>query len=314
MPKTNWNKLNQFLAIAFGISWASAFFMRSSGMLYGSGESITIIALIYMPAPAIAALLVQRFIRNEPLIDLGLTIKGVSWKWIFLYSPLTYLVFFLVSLIAIFVLGNQFHISPFGHLDFSNKHFFDYMREALKQQGSQMSFPLEKLEKMPLSFSPLILFAGIIMAFIAGYTINLPFTLGEELGWRGLMQKETRHWGFWKSNLFIGSIWGLWHGPIIMMGHNYPHYPLIGIGMMVLLCVSLSFIQSYIRFKTKTVLGPAAFHGMINASSGITLLLIVSPNELFGSIAGIAGIAGALLVLIYILLFDWKFVSDFKGS
>lgn len=312
MPETNWNKINRFLLLAFGIAWASALYMRFNQIQFGSSESITILAFLYMPAPAIAALITQRILHNESMVDLGLTIKGISWRWTLLYTPLLYVLFFLGALFTIYILGNKFQISQFGHMDFSNEHFFAFIRKTMQEQKNDSLFPIEKLEKMPINFAPLVLIAGLFTAFIAGYTINLPFTFGEELGWRGLLQKETRHLGFWKSNLFIGSIWGLWHGPLIMMGHNFPKYPIAGIGMMVCFCISLSFVQSYIRFKTKTIFGPAAFHGMINASAGVALMLIAAPNELFGSLAGLAGICGALLVLGYILLFDRKFIAEFK--
>ncbi len=313
MPETNWNKINQFLTFAFGIAWATALYMRFSHMLYGSAESLTLVALLYMPAPAIAAIIVQRFFHNGTLAELGLTIKNVSRKWGFFYTPLLYLVCFLGSLGMVGLLGNIFHIPQFGHLDFSNDHFWGFIKETLETQGKSGLLSMDQVKNMNINFASVLLIVGILMAYIVGFTINLPFTLGEELGWRGLLQKETQHWGFWKSNLFIGSIWGLWHGPIIMMGHNFPNYPVIGIGMMVLFCIALSFVQSYIRFKTRTVLGPAAFHGMINASSGMTLLLIASPNELFGSIAGLAGVFGALLVLGYILIFDKKFIVEYRG-
>jgi uncharacterized protein len=312
MAETNWNKINQFLTIAFGVAWACVLYMRFSHIQYGTSESLTLIAFLYLPAPAIGALLTQRVLHNENLADIGFTIKNISWRWTLLYSPLLYLLFFFGSLILIYILGNQLGIAQFGHLDFSNEHFFSFLAETLKQQGNEGMFQLEKLQQISAPITPLILFVGILMVYIAGFTFNLPFTLGEELGWRGLMQTETRHWGFWKSNLFIGSIWGLWYGPLILMGYNFPHYPLAGIAVMVLFCISLSFIQSYIRFKTKTVFGSAAFHGMINSSSGMTLLLVVSPNELFGNIAGIAGVAGVLLLLAYILLFDKKFIADFS--
>ena len=314
MPETNWIKINQYLLFAFGIAWASLFIMRLSNVEFGSGESLTVITLFYMTAPAIAAMIVQRVFWRSTLDEFGFTLKNVSWKWIFLFTPLIYCVFFLGALLIIFLLGNKLHIPQFGHLDFSNEHFFDFLENTMKTQKNDALFPLEKLQQMPVSFAPFILMVGMIMAFLVGYTINLPFTLGEELGWRGLMQKETQHWGFWRSNLFIGSLWGLWHGPLIMMGHNYPNYPILGIGLMILFCISLSFVLSYIRFKTKTVWGPAAFHGMINASSGISIMLIVSANELVGSIAGIAGITSALLVLVYILVFDKKFISDFGNN
>jgi membrane protease YdiL (CAAX protease family) len=313
MPQTNWKKINQYLIIAFGISWASALMMRFSQIQYGSAEAITIIALLYMPAPAIAAIIVQKFFWNGSLADFGFTLKGVSWKWVFLYTPLIYVTFFLGSLLTVFFLGNQLHILPFGYLDFSNEHFTEYIKHAMEAQGKEINFRFEKLDELHINISSFLLFFGIIAALIAGYTFNIPFTFGEELGWRGLLLRETQHLGFWKSNLFIGSIWGLWHAPIIMIGHNYPLHPHIGIGMMVLFCVGLAFVQSYIRFKTKTIWGSSALHGMINASSGLSLLLIASPNDLFGNIAGIAGVIGASLVLIYILIFDRKFIADFRN-
>ena len=73
MPETNWKKINQYLLIAFGISWASALMMRFSQIQYGSAEAITIIALLYMPAPAIAAFIVQKFFWNGSLVDFGFT-------------------------------------------------------------------------------------------------------------------------------------------------------------------------------------------------------------------------------------------------
>src|ERR1035437_4385486 len=315
MPETNWKKINQYLLIAFGISWASALMMRFSQIQYGSAESLSIIELLYIPDPAISAFIVQKFFWNGSLADFGFTLKGVSWKWVFLYTPLIYLTFFLGSLFTIYLAGNQFHLSQFGYLDFSNDHFIEYIKQAMEAQGKEavFPFPLEQLQQLPVNISSFVLIGGIMAAILVGYTLNLPFTFGEELCWRGLLLKETQHMGFWKSNLFIGSIWGLWHAPIIMVGHNYPHYPHVGIGMMVLFCVSMSFVQSYIRFKTKTIFGPSAFRGMINASSGMSLLFISSSNELFGSLAGIAGIAGASLVIIYILIFDRKFITDFKN-
>ncbi len=314
MQETNWNKINQFLLLAFGIAWTSAFVMRYSHIEYGSESSITGLAFFYMPAPAIAAYIIQRIIARESLQEIGFTLKGISWIWSLLYTPLLYTLFFFGVFLSIYLLGNTLHISQFGHLDFTNEHFFEFLKKTLTNEQNESLYPIDKLEKMNMPFSPLILIAGVFIAFIAGYTINLPFTLGEELGWRGLLLHETRHWGFWKSNLFIGSLWGLWHGPIIMMGHNYPNYPVIGIGVMVILCIGLSFTMSYIRYKTKTVFGPAAFHGMINASAGISLILIASPNELFGSIAGFAGALGTLLVLAYIYIFDQQFIIDFADT
>ena len=143
-------------------------------------------------------------------------------------------------------------------------------------------------------------------------SINLLFTFGEEFGWRGLLVKETQKMGFWKSNLLIGFIWGVWHIPVILMGHNYPGYPLSGSVMMILFCISLSFMQAYLRLRSKTILAPSAFHGMLNAGGPVTLIYLINNNPLVGNITGVGGILSALIVTAVILLSDKKFISEYS--
>ena len=52
--------------------------------------------------------------------------------------------------------------------------------------------------------------------------------LGEELGWRGVLQPamefETK--SFFRTCLFIGVIWSTWHLPINLSGYNDSLHPL----------------------------------------------------------------------------------------
>ena len=171
-----------------------------------------------------------------------------------------------------------------------------------------------KVDTSQLNIPPpvLLFILGVAGGMTSGAILNFPFTLGEELGWRGLLLKEVQSLGFWKSNLLIGTIWGLWHMPIILMGHNYPHYPILGSLMMMPFCISLSFIQSILRLRSRTVFAPAVFHGMINAGAPITLIYTINNNELFGSVVGIAGIAAGLIVTLAYLMTDKRFVVQYK--
>ncbi len=46
-----------------------------------------------------------------------------------------------------------------------------------------------------------------------------------------------------KANLVTGVIWGLWHAPLIALGHNWTAPPgCLGIFMFVLITTPLSFI------------------------------------------------------------------------
>jgi hypothetical protein len=157
-------------------------------------------------------------------------------------------------------------------------------------------------------FSPVqLLLVGLLGGVVAGFTINLPIMLGEELGWRGFLFEETKPLGFWRASLLIGVLWGLWHAPVILVGHNYPGQGFAGIGMMVLLCLPLSVLMNYVRVKTRSVWGPAVLHGIFNASAPVTVLLIHQYNPLLGGITGLAGILAISLVTTVVLGLDRSF-------
>jgi membrane protease YdiL (CAAX protease family) len=62
---------------------------------------------------------------------------------------------------------------------------------------------------------------------IVPYTIMLFFLGGgqEEFGWRGFAQEPMqKRFGVIKGSIFIGIIWGVWHGPLWLIegeGHSY---------------------------------------------------------------------------------------------
>src|SRR5262249_28419015 len=73
---------------------------------------------------------------------------------------------------------------------------------------------------------------ALLQGLIAGVTVNAVAGFGEELGWRGLLLRELEGVGFWKSSFVIGVIWGFWHAPLIIQGHNYPEHPWAGVLLM----------------------------------------------------------------------------------
>ena len=62
---------------------------------------------------------------------------------------------------------------------------------------------------------------------------------GEEYGWRGYLQSELFKLGRVRGVLLLGVIWGAWHWPLILMGYNYPGYPLLGVVLMTLYITGL---------------------------------------------------------------------------
>ncbi|WP_247232894.1 CPBP family intramembrane glutamic endopeptidase [Telluribacter sp. SYSU D00476] len=300
----NTKKIQLFLSFAFGISWTVGLIMYLLGVEYGTMQSTVLIALFYMTAPALATVITQKYFYKQSLKEYGLTLKNTVPKNILIAIGF-YLAYVLLTMGIIFVLGNIMEVDGMGQVTFAQDEILRKVEESMKGSGDTAEV------KLP---PPVVLFlAGLMGGVLAGFTFNLPFTLGEELGWRGLLLKETQSLGFWKSNLLIGTIWGVWHLPIIIMGHNYPDQPIAGSLMMILFCIALSFLHAIVRLKVRTVYAPAAFHGMINAGGPLALLFIINNNVLVGSIVGLAGVIAALIITLVYLSIDRRFVAEYRN-
>jgi hypothetical protein len=298
-------KVLQFILLTFLISWSVAGAAYLLHITYGSILSLVIIAVCYMPAPAYATLILQKLVYRSSLKPYGFTLKTLSLRWL-LITTIGFVWFIVLgTFVVIGILGNVFGVAVFGRIDFSEAALLHQI--TIFTRGAFGNLP----QHVPIP--PVAIFLlSLVQGVIAGFTISLPFTLGEELGWRGLLLRETQKSGLLKSNLLIGVVWGLWHAPIIVQGHNYPGHPVAGIFMMTLFTTSMSFPMAYCRFKARTILGPSALHGMFNAIGPLTAVFVVAANPLFGFVAGIAGIAVVLLLTTGICVFDKKFVRDYK--
>jgi membrane protease YdiL (CAAX protease family) len=304
----NWKKINLYILISFGISWTVALIMKLTHIEYGGLSSVIITGGLYMPGPAIATFIIQKFIYKEGFKQYGWTFDKKAIKWLF-FTLLIFIALLLLTFAVVGLLGNTNLISQFGQLDFSQESFNVHIKEILISK--HLDINKVKLPNIP-SWLLFVLF--IIEGVIAGVTINLPFMFGEELGWRGLMLIETQKLGFAKANIFIGITWGLWHLPIILMGHNYPNHPYLGILMMCIFTTALAPIFAYVRLKTKSILGACMLHGMINATPAMFGLYITNANELYSSIAGWAGVIACSVLIICIYLFDKQFVTNYQTA
>ena len=298
-------KVRQFILLTFLISWSVALAVYLLHIKYGSIPFLVILAVCYMPGPAYATLILQKLVYRSSLKPYGFTLKNVSWRWLLITT--VGFVWFIVlgTFVVIGILGNISGVALFGRIDFTEAAVLHQV--TVFTRGAFGDLP----QHSPIP--PVAMFLlSLVQGVIAGFTVSLPFTFGEELGWRGLLLRETQSWGFLRSNLFVGVVWGLWHAPIIAQGHNYPGHPIAGIFMMTLFTMTLSFPMAYCRLKSRSILGPCALHGIFNAIGPLTAFFVVGANPLFGFVAGIAGIAVILLLTIGICFFDKSFVRGYQ--
>ena len=278
-----------FIALTFFFNYLLIFSFLALGGKWLTPRAILIVGPIYMFIPMVVAIIVQKFIYKELLKEP----LGISWKinrwWVvaWLLPPAVTLATLGVSLL-------------FPGVSYSREMAGMFERFS----GVMTHEQLEKMREQTVALPVHPFWIALASGLIAGLTINAVAGFGEELGWRGLLQKEFSFMGFWKSSLLIGFIWGVWHAPLILQGHNYPQHPRAGVFMMTGWCVLLAPVFSYIRLKAKSVIAAAVLHGTLNATAGLAILVVQGGNDLLTGVTGLAGFI--VLAIINIVIFAYE--------
>jgi membrane protease YdiL (CAAX protease family) len=281
-----------FVVLTLFASWLLAAVFYAVGGRLNTLPGFVVLST-YMFIPMSMAIIVQKVIYREPLKEpLGISFRPNRWFLVaWLLPPVVSLVTIGASLLFP---GVQYSPDMAGLLE----------RFAASLTPEQLEQAQRQLEILPIH----VFWISLLQGLIAGITINAVFGFGEELGWRGLLQLEFAPLGFWKSSVLIGLIWGIWHAPIIIQGYNYPQHPVAGVFMMTVWTILLSPIFSYVRLKARSVIAAAIIHGSLNATAGLSLMVIEGGSDLTVGLTGLAGFIVLLFVNLAIFVFD-QFVT-----
>ena len=135
--------------------------------------------------------------------------------------------------------------------------------------------------------------------------------LGEEIGWREyLLPRQIAEYGVKKGILLNGFCWGTAHLPLIYLGFNYSPEnagaPWSNMVVMMLVCMTVGILCSYVYVKSNNVMYSAIIHGTVNLIGEVPVFLSVSlKSGLLGpNPTGIIGMAGLILgaVVLFIRL------------
>ena len=274
-------------------SWAvfGAIYFASGGNIQANKLLYTVIESMYMLFPMIVAGALQ-LIRKEPFKSTGLLRFKINRTW---------LVALLLPVIAVTLSVFISALMPGVRLHYGSG-------QIVSQFGMDET-AAAALDAQLSSMPPAVLIGvELVSGLFAGCTINALFAFGEEYGWRNYMVSALKDAGFWKKALFIGFIWGIWHMPLILLGHNYPQHPVLGVGLMCVECILLGTIELYLVLKSGSVFPAAIFHGTTNALAGLVLMLVEGGNDLTIGLTGIAGFVTKILIIAGIWIYD-KYIS-----
>lgn len=287
-----------FLAFAFGIAWTTSLVVYLTGGLTNSptlipGTGITLalvlVATLVMWSPGLAHIL-TRLVTKEGWQDMYLR---PNWKcgW-----PYWLAAWFLPGMLAIGGMLVFFLLFP---------HHFDPSLTMLKNLIASSTPPGAAAPEINLWT---IVILQVVQAMLFAPLINSWATFGEEFGWRAYLQPKMMPLGGRKAMLVMGVIWGVWHWPVILMGHNYgldyPGAPFLGPLAMVWFTLILGTCLGWATLKAGSVWPAVIGHAAINGIASLGLLFTQGePNPLLGpTVVGLIGGIGLAVAALLIFL------------
>ncbi|RPJ37754.1 MAG: CPBP family intramembrane metalloprotease [Chloroflexi bacterium] len=286
-----------FLGFAFGIAWTTGLVLYLTGGLVGSpmilpGISLALVLLAgpYMWAPALAHIF-TRLVTRE------------GWQGAFLRPnfrrgwPFWIIAWFLPAILT--VLGAVVFFGLFPQ-------YFDPSLGVVAQQLATAE--QQTGQAIPLTPWMVVIINSTIGVLIAPL-INSLFTFGEEFGWRSYLLQKLMPLGGRKAMLLMGVIWGVWHWPVIAMGHNYGldyvGAPWLGMLMMVVFTVVMGIFLGWVALRGGSVWPAVIGHAAINGVAGLAVYFIQGePNPLLGPLP-----VGLIAMIPGMLVAAWIFAS-----
>ncbi len=298
--QVEWPRVGVFYAIAFGgaslVAAALWWVGQRAGAAAGPITQVAL-ALLYMPLPLVAGLIVERRAGRTPLLAAErAALRGRFWRAYGRNAGVAVGVMLLVLALGFVVAwaAGALGVPGAGRLVTTDEGLLQRLRELYPALPAGV----------PLPGVPVVAGSGIVQGLIAGVTINGVFAFGEEYGWRGVLADELRPLGRVRANLLTGVLWGLWHAPIILLGHNYGAEWAWGIPLMAAWTIPLSFILSWTREATGSVLAPSFLHGAYNGTIGLFVLLVAGGNVLIALPMGLLIVP--VLALVAVALWAWR--------
>lgn len=333
--RVNWKQVAVFIGLTFGLSWLLALVLWLT-VGYASPPSMLALQLL-MLIPAFSAILLGMFFFTSSPIYFRSNVGRPRWFFVyFLVYTLVYAAIAIGSILspaltstlgliglAATVLGLPVVIllrvisgrDAFARVGLSGGKArywalfgAGFVLFYASQAGLNYLFGLgHSVDITPIAQQAMmppeafLVAAGVQSVLLAPF-IAVLIAFGEEYGWRGYLQGELIRMGRVRGVLLVGVVWGLWHAPIIAMGHNYPGYPVAGVFLMTLYTIVLAYVLGYAVLKSGSVWLAAFLHALNNQVYSFLVGLVYAPNDpVFSFGAGIYGLALGVLVVALVL-------------
>lgn len=240
--------------------------------------------------PTLAAIITHRIYHSDkPFIDVtalrgGKPLTVLRWCCVASFSVV-------IQLIATIMVGA---LSGAGNFSFSDA--------AIRARLPHVPGVSSALDPSTLPPAWLLLVIALFSGIVGGFSFNAIAALGEEVGWRGWWASQRQGQNFWVNAVVIGTIWGLWHLPINMVGYNYPGVNRVAAcSMFVVYCICAGSLLLELRNRSHSIYPAAVAHSTINGLVGICALFMDSSPTMW-LVYSPTGVVGCVILVVITLL------------
>lgn len=205
----------------------------------------------------------------------------------------------LISILLIFLRTNQWSIGDFSVTTFDPLYMFLGFLTPVVFLGVNLSV---HTMFSSYKFKESIDWKQILTGIPVSILVLIIFVAGEEFGWRGFLQTPLiERFGITAGILLLGAIWGIWHAPVALRGHNlksdfwaeafilYPY-----------LCICYSFPLAFLTIKSGSLWPALIFHATNNTIGSFGSLMVEKQNSKLEVLLHM--LTGTLLIIIFSIL------------
>jgi membrane protease YdiL (CAAX protease family) len=148
-----------------------------------------------------------------------------------------------------------------------------------------------------VAVKPGIRVAPLLPGLLLAALVLVPLVAGEEIAWRGFLQGPLMaDFGTIGGVVLLGLVWGIWHAPIALRGHNLRStYWAEAFVLYPVMCVAYSFPMAFLTVETGSIWPALVFHAVNNAVGSVGGSVLEQRET--GRQVGTLLLVGAILVV-----------------
>ncbi|WP_421933243.1 CPBP family intramembrane glutamic endopeptidase [Phenylobacterium sp.] len=255
-------KLLAYLVLIFALSWSLQFAVIARvGDLESPDAAPWLLATMSVPA-----LVTLAFV----LLDKSLR-PAFAWKPAWRMLPLMLVAVLIPTLIAFGV------VAVVEATGWGASGWFDFGQSGVTISGGPWVLG-KGAQAWPLFLANVAATGG------AFAVMNGLVAMGEEAGWRGLLQGQLiDRLGTARGIVLLGLIWSFWHLPSLLAGYNFPQHPVLGaLVIFPIELVAMSFFLGWLTLKSGSFWAAAVAHGAGNSiEEGVVSNLHLTVPQLY---------------------------------